>query len=77
MSPIWHVHHSHVAVGNVKFHVALNVAMLQVYTLEELTMVADLCKKHDVLVFADEVYEWLIYKPNKHLKIGGCIGRLM
>lgn len=33
-------------------------------------MIADLCKKHDVLVFADEVYEWLIYKPNKHIKIG-------
>lgn len=41
--------------------------------MEELTMIADLCKKYDTLCFADEVYEWLIYKPNKHLKIGLCL----
>ena len=43
---------------------------LQVFTYEELELIANLCKKHDVIVFADEVYEWLIYKPNKHIKIG-------
>ncbi|ELU10164.1 hypothetical protein CAPTEDRAFT_93247 [Capitella teleta] len=41
----------------------------KVYSMEELNMVADLCKKYDVLVFADEVYEWLIYHPNQHIKI--------
>ena len=33
-------------------------------------MIADLCQKWDVVVIADEVYEWLIYKPNQHIKIG-------
>ena len=31
---------------------------------------ADLCKQHDVIVFADEVYEWMVYPPNQHMKIG-------
>lgn len=33
-------------------------------------MIADLCIKHDILCISDEVYEWLIYKGNKHIKIG-------
>ena len=36
-------------------------------------MIADLCKKHDVIVLADEVYEWLIYSGNQHIKIGTAI----
>lgn len=44
--------------------------MLQVYSKEELEMIADLCKKHDVICVADEVYEWMIYDDNKHIKIG-------
>lgn len=42
----------------------------QVFTLDELEFVADLCKRHDVIVFSDEVYEWLVYKPKKHIRIG-------
>jgi bifunctional pyridoxal-dependent enzyme with beta-cystathionase and maltose regulon repressor activities len=42
----------------------------QIYTLEELEMIAELSRKHDVIVIADEVYEWLVYRPNKHIKIG-------
>lgn len=33
-------------------------------------MIADLCIKHDVLCISDEVYEWLTYDGNKHVKIG-------
>ena len=40
------------------------------YSLEELEMIAELAKKWDVLVIADEVYEWMIYKGHKHIKIG-------
>ena len=36
-------------------------------------MIADLCKKHDVIVFADEVYEWMVYRGNKHIKMGELI----
>lgn len=38
--------------------------------MDELEFIADLCKRHDVVVFADEVYEWLVYKPDKHIRIG-------
>lgn len=41
----------------------------KVYTREELQVIADLCIKHDTLCISDEVYEWLVYTGNKHLKI--------
>jgi len=47
--------------------------MTQVMTLEELEMIADLCRKHDVVVVSDEVYEWLVYPPRQHIRIGYCI----
>jgi len=39
-------------------------------TLEELEMIAELCRKHNVIVISDEVYEWLIYPPHQHIRIG-------
>jgi len=42
----------------------------QVMTLEELEMIAELCRKHDVIVVSDEVYEWLVYPPQQHIRIG-------
>ena len=30
-------------------------------------MVAELCKRYDVICLMDEVYEWLTYDGNKHL----------
>ncbi|XP_047581756.1 kynurenine--oxoglutarate transaminase 3 isoform X3 [Lutra lutra] len=41
----------------------------KVYTKEELQVIADLCIKYDTLCISDEVYEWLVYTGNKHLKI--------
>ncbi|OXB81446.1 UNVERIFIED_CONTAM: hypothetical protein H355_004352 [Colinus virginianus] len=41
----------------------------KVFTREELQIIADLCIKHDTLCISDEVYEWLVYKGNKHIKI--------
>lgn len=46
----------------------------KVYKQDEIEMVADLCKKHDVACISDEVYEWMIYEPNKHLKIATLPG---
>jgi len=43
---------------------------MQVMTVEELEMISELCHKHDVLVVTDEVYEWLVYPPHKHIRIG-------
>ena len=33
-------------------------------------LIANLCKKHDVLCISDEVYEWLVYPGSEHIKIG-------
>lgn len=46
-------------------------SFLQVFTRDELQMIAELCIKHDTLCFSDEVYEWLVYKGQQHVKIGG------
>lgn len=41
----------------------------KVFTEEELTHIANLCKKWNTLCISDEVYEWIVYKPNKHIRI--------
>ncbi len=33
-------------------------------------MVRELCVRHNVLCVSDEVYEWLVYPPMTHVKIG-------
>lgn len=42
----------------------------KVFTLKELEFIANLAKKWDVLVISDEVYEWMVYEPIKHIRIG-------
>jgi aminotransferase len=39
----------------------------KVFTKEELLVIADLAKKYDIYVITDEVYEHIIYEPNKHV----------
>lgn len=41
----------------------------RVFTRDELTLIADLCKEFDVLVISDEVYEHLIYDNARHIPI--------
>jgi N-succinyldiaminopimelate aminotransferase len=48
----------------------------RVFTLEELTLIADLCKEHDVVVISDEVYEHLTFDPTKHTPIAKLPGML-
>jgi len=38
--------------------------------MEELQMIADLCKKYNVICISDEVYEWLVYGGVHHIRIG-------
>lgn len=38
--------------------------------MEELQLIADLCKKYNVICISDEVYEWLVYGGEQHLRIG-------
>lgn len=32
--------------------------------------IAELVKKYNVIVVADEVYEWMVYKPGKMIRFG-------
>ncbi|XP_071857137.1 kynurenine aminotransferase [Bombus fervidus] len=41
----------------------------KVFTLDELQFIANLAKKWNTLVVSDEVYEWLVYEPYKHIRI--------
>ncbi|MBO4355387.1 MAG: aminotransferase class I/II-fold pyridoxal phosphate-dependent enzyme [Clostridia bacterium] len=46
----------------------------KVFTYEELTFIADLCKKYDVYAIMDEVYEHIIYDNNKHTYMNSIPG---
>jgi kynurenine--oxoglutarate transaminase/cysteine-S-conjugate beta-lyase/glutamine--phenylpyruvate transaminase len=39
-----------------------------------LELIADLCKKHDVLCISDEVYEWLVFDGQEHIRIASLPG---
>ena len=39
----------------------------KVFTMEEMQTIAELAKKYDVYVVTDEVYEHIVYAPNKHI----------
>ena len=39
----------------------------KVFTREELTLIADLCKKYDAYCITDEVYEHIVYAPHEHV----------
>ena len=42
----------------------------QIYSRSELEMIADLCKKHNTIAIMDEVYEWMTYADEKHIRMG-------
>jgi len=46
----------------------------KVFSLEELTSITDLCKKYDVVVVADEVYEWMVYSDKRIIKVASLPG---
>jgi kynurenine---oxoglutarate transaminase / cysteine-S-conjugate beta-lyase / glutamine---phenylpyruvate transaminase len=46
----------------------------KVYSIEELEIIANLCKKWNVMVISDEVYEHMVYEPKKHLRINTLPG---
>jgi N-succinyldiaminopimelate aminotransferase len=45
-----------------------------VYTHAELSLIADLCREHDVTVISDEVYEHLIFDDAHHIAIASLPG---
>lgn len=46
----------------------------KVFTREELTAIAEICTKHDVLVLADEVYDCLTFDGTEHVRIAALPG---
>ena len=46
----------------------------RVFTQQELTLIADLCIEHDVIVISDEVYEHLLFGNAQHIPIATSTG---
>jgi aminotransferase len=45
-----------------------------VFTYEELKLIAELAEKYDTFVITDEVYEHIVYEPNKHVYFASLPG---
>lgn len=46
----------------------------KVFTYDELTLIADLAKAYDTFVITDEVYEHIVYEPNRHVYFASLPG---
>ncbi|XP_022252511.1 kynurenine--oxoglutarate transaminase 3-like [Limulus polyphemus] len=46
----------------------------KVFTCSELDMVAEFCKKHNVICVMDETYEWLVFKSSEHIRMATLPG---
>lgn len=46
----------------------------KVFTYEELKIIADLAEKYDTYVITDEVYEHIVYEPNRHVYFASLPG---
>jgi kynurenine--oxoglutarate transaminase/cysteine-S-conjugate beta-lyase/glutamine--phenylpyruvate transaminase len=42
----------------------------KVFSQKELEFIGELAVKWDVLCIMDEVYEWLVYEPYQHFRMG-------
>ena len=41
----------------------------KVFSRQELEAIGELCEKYNSLMLMDEVYEWLVYQPNTHVRV--------
>ncbi|RWS07400.1 Kynurenine--oxoglutarate transaminase 3-like protein [Dinothrombium tinctorium] len=46
----------------------------KIFSYEELNMIANLCKKYDCIALMDEVYEWIVFEDNKHIRMNTLPG---
>ncbi len=46
----------------------------KVFTYEELKFIAELAEKYDVFIITDEVYEHIVYEPNRHVYFASLPG---
>lgn len=78
----WHFNYDELAS---KFSDRTKVIMLntphnptgKVFSKAELQFVASLCRLHNVVVIADEVYEFVVYSPHEHVKIATLEGKCL
>ena len=47
----------------------------KVYSRQELSLIADLCRKHQVVAITDEVYEHILYDGMAHIRLATLPGR--
>lgn len=45
-----------------------------VYTREELSIIADLCRDHDLIAVTDEVYEHIVFEGHEHVRLATLPG---
>jgi N-succinyldiaminopimelate aminotransferase len=45
-----------------------------VFTLEELSLIRDICVEHNLICISDEVYEHIVFEPHKHIRIATLDG---
>lgn len=55
----------------------LKLSVLKVFSMDELQLIADLCKKYNVICISDEVYEWLVYGGEHHIRIGEFLNTIL
>jgi aminotransferase len=46
----------------------------KVFTREELELIADVCKNHDLLAITDEIYEYMVYDGREHINLATIDG---
>lgn len=46
----------------------------KVFTYDEMKLIADFAEKYDTFVITDEVYEHIVYEPNKHIYFASLPG---
>jgi aminotransferase len=46
----------------------------KVFTYDELKLIADMAERYDTFVITDEVYEHIVYEPNKHIYFASLPG---
>jgi len=46
----------------------------KVFTRDEMNAIADICKKHDIIVITDEIYEHILYDGREHICMASIDG---
>jgi aminotransferase len=46
----------------------------KVFSREELELIGGLCRQHDALALTDEIYEYILYEPHRHVSMASLPG---